>query len=82
MAVTIRRISDDRYLPHLYKDGTYHLHLRGHGSERNKSRFATCVASLEEVAKLLRTGDYVLRMSYLNGPAPALVKPDDIEVIG
>jgi dolichol-phosphate mannosyltransferase len=78
----IYRRSDPRFLPHLYQDGSYHVHERDQGVERNRAEFATRLSTLDEVAELLRTGRYVLRMSPGGNSQPVnLIAPEDIEVV-
>lgn len=79
MAMKITRKSDPRFVPHLYKDGTYHLHSRQNAATRNRKENVHKAASLAEVAKFIRIGEHCLRMSIPGSNRTAnLIKPEDI----
>jgi hypothetical protein len=83
MSLRIFRKSDPSWLPHLHRDGTYLLNEREHGSERNRQQHTHRVGTLDEVARMLRTGRYVLRMSPGGDTSSErnLISPDDIEIV-
>lgn len=82
MALIIRRRSDHEYLPHRYQDGTFRVHARHGGAERNRADHATKLNNLTDVAHAVESGNFVLRMSPGGDSAPInLISPEDIEII-
>ena len=80
--IRIYRRSNPAFVPHKHRDSSYRLHRRhGCGGIRNHREHAQSVFTFQEVAKLVDSGEQVLRMSEGGrGSSPVLIAPDDIAI--
>lgn len=83
VVITITRDGYPGWVPHRYEDGTYCLHTMRTSDPIHHKTNAIRVHTLEEVAELLRTGKYTLRM--FSGPSSneqSLIAPSRIRING